>query len=160
MTDAKARAAEYLTSDSPTSRREKNLSLELCWACSFSKGMATGAAVGGIILAVAAGLSSVGLLAAPGMGVYVVGQWLSILTGFGAGALGGGLIGGLIGLGMPEHVADLYKAEVEKGGILMGVYAADDASANQIRSVFEQNGAEHIKIEGVKQGTGTGRKIA
>ncbi len=65
------------------------------------EGLATGAAVGGVLGAIALGLTSVGLLATPGLGVFVVGQWLSVLAGFGAGALGGGLIGGLICLGVP-----------------------------------------------------------
>src|SRR5579862_2345245 len=69
-------------------------------------GLAAGAAVGGLMGALAAGLTMVGLIAAPGLGVYAVGHWVSLLAGFGAGALGGGLIGGLIGLGIPEHEAD------------------------------------------------------
>jgi len=124
------------------------------------EGMSTGAAVGGVLGAIAAGLTTVGMLAAPGLGIFVVGQWLSILTGFGAGALSGGLIGGLIGLGLPEHEADLYRAEIEKGGILMGVYAVDDESADEIKAVFTQNEAEHIRLEHAKEGISQGRRVA
>ena len=114
------------------------------------QGMASGAAIGGVLGAVVLGLTTVGMIAAPGIGLFAVGQWLSLLAGFGAGALGGGLIGGLIGLGIPEHVAELYRGEIEKGGILIGVYSLDVERANEVVKLFEANGAEHVKSENVK----------
>lgn len=117
------------------------------------EGVATGAAVGGMLGAIALGLTSVGMVAAPGLGLFAVGQWLSILAGFGAGALGGGIVGGLIGIGVPEHEAELYKGELEKGGILVGVYALDNDRATEIHKLLEANGAEHVKSEHVKDET-------
>lgn len=115
-----------------------------------SRGLASGAAIGGVLGAVVLGLTTVSMVAAPGLGIFAVGQWLSLLAGFGAGALSGGLIGGLIGLGMPEHVAELYRGEIEKGGILIGVYSLDNARASEVTKLFEANGAEHVKSENVK----------
>ncbi|MBC7998487.1 MAG: DUF3341 domain-containing protein [Leptolyngbya sp.] len=114
------------------------------------EGVATGAAVGGVLGAIALGLTSVGMVAAPGIGLFAVGQWLSMLAGFGAGALGGGILGGLVGIGLPEHEAELYKGELEKGGILVGVYSMDPDKGNEIHKLLEANGAEHVKSEGVK----------
>jgi len=115
-----------------------------------SQGMASGAAVGGVLGAIVLGLTTVGMVAAPGVGIFAVGQWLSLLAGFGAGALGGGLIGGLIGLGISEHVAELYRGEIEKGGILIGVYSLDEDRAKEVVKLFEANGAEHVIAENVK----------
>jgi hypothetical protein len=115
------------------------------------EGMTTGAAIGGVLGAIALGLTSVGMVAAPAMGIFVVGQWLSVLAGFGAGALTGGLLGGLIGLGVPEHEAELYKGEIEKGGILLGVYAMDKERAEEVHKLLEANGAEHLRSENVKE---------
>ncbi|MBS1953004.1 MAG: DUF3341 domain-containing protein [Cyanobacteria bacterium SZAS-4] len=116
------------------------------------EGLATGAAVGGVLGAVALGLTATGLVAAPAIGLFAAGQWLAMLAGFGAGALGGGLIGGLVGLGIPEHEAELYRGELEKGGILLGVFAGDkdDDRTKEAHRLLEANGGEHVKCENVK----------
>jgi hypothetical protein len=114
------------------------------------EGLATGAAIGGILGAIALGLTSVGMVAAPGLGVFAVGSWLSVLAGFGAGALGGGLIGGLIGLGIPEHEAELYRGEIEKGGILLGVFSLEKDRSEEASKILEANGAEFVRSENVK----------
>jgi hypothetical protein len=114
------------------------------------EGLAAGAAIGGALGAIALGLTATGLLAAPAVGLYAAGQWLAMLAGFGAGALGGGLIGGLVGLGIPEHEAELYRGEIEKGGILLGVFASDDEKAKESHQLLEASGAEHVKSEHVK----------
>jgi len=115
------------------------------------EGLATGAAIGGVLGAIALGLTSVGMVAAPGLGIFAVGTWLSMLAGFGAGALSGGLIGGLVGLGVPEHEAELYRGEIEKGGILLGLFAADNDRAAEAQRLLEANGGAHIKVENAKE---------
>jgi hypothetical protein len=114
------------------------------------EGLAAGAAIGGALGAIALGLTATGLLAAPAIGLFAAGQWLAMLAGFGAGALGGGLIGGLVGLGIPEHEAELYRGEIEKGGILLGIYADEDEKVKEAHRLLEANGAEHVKSENVK----------
>lgn len=114
------------------------------------EGMATGAAVGGVLGALALGLTATGLVAAPAVGLFAAGQWLAALAGFGAGALGGGILGGLVGLGIPEHEAELYKGEIEKGGILLGVVGEDDDRTKEAHRLLEANGGEHVKAETVK----------
>ena len=60
-------------------------------------GGATGAAIGGIVAAIAAIGTS---LLIPGLGLVVAGPLAAGLAGAGAGAISGGLIGALIGLGL------------------------------------------------------------
>jgi hypothetical protein len=108
------------------------------------EGAAVGATVGGVIGAIAAGLAAVGTIAIPGLGLAAVGPIVAALAGLGAGAAAGGLSGALIGLGIPEHEAKFYKQEIERGGILVGVYAHDDR-VKETKEILEAAGAERIR---------------
>ena len=105
---------------------------------------ATGAAVGGTLGAVAAGLAAVATLTIPGLQVLAAGPVVAALTGLGAGAAAGGLTGALIGLGIPEHEAKFFHGEIERGGILVGVYSHDDR-AKMAKEVLESAGAEKVR---------------
>lgn len=107
------------------------------------EGAATGAAVGGVLGAIAAGLVSVGIIALPGVGLVAAGPIIAALAGAGAGGAAGGLLGALVGAGIPEHEAKLYSQELEQGGILVGVYAHDDRK-DRAHEIFETSGAESI----------------
>lgn len=107
------------------------------------EGTATGATVGGVVGAVAAGLAAVGTLAVPGLALVAAGPVVAALAGLGAGAAAGGLTGALIGLGLPEHEAKFYDKEIEKGGMLVGVYAHDDRQ-KVARDILEAAGAEKV----------------
>ena len=116
----------------------------LAMATKAPEGAATGATIGGVIGAVAAGLVALGILAVPGLGLVAAGPIVAALAGLGAGAAAGGLTGALIGLGIPEHEAKFYNEEIERGGILVGVYTHDDR-ADQARKILEAAGAERVK---------------
>lgn len=107
------------------------------------EGAAIGAGVGGAILALAAGLSAVGVVASGGLGLLAAGPIVAALAGAGAGAAAGGLVGGLIGLGVPEHEAKYYEDVISKGGVLVGVKAEGDRRA-VARTVLEETGAKTI----------------
>jgi hypothetical protein len=107
------------------------------------EGAATGATVGGVLGAVAAGLAAVGSLAIPGLAIVAAGPLVAALAGLGAGAAAGGLTGALIGLGIPEHEAKFFKGEIEKGGILVGVYAHEDRQ-KLAKDILEAAGAERV----------------
>lgn len=107
------------------------------------EGAATGAAIGGVLGAIAAGLVSVGIIALPGIGLVAAGPIIAALAGAGAGGAAGGLLGALAGAGIPEHEAKFFSEEIEKGGILVGVFAHDDRSA-RAREIFANAGAESI----------------
>ncbi|HQR38457.1 MAG TPA: hypothetical protein PLF26_08640 [Blastocatellia bacterium] len=107
------------------------------------EGAAAGAAIGGVLGAIAAGLVAVGIVAAPGLGLVAAGPLLALLAGAGAGGGAGGLIGGLVGTGLPEHEARLYSDKVEHGGILVGVFAHDD-KAKEAEKILEGIGARSV----------------
>lgn len=107
------------------------------------EGAATGATVGGVLGAIAAGLAAVGTLTVPGLSLVAAGPIMAALTGLGAGAAAGGLTGALVGLGIPEHEAKFLHGEIARGGILVGVYVHDDRS-RLARDVLDACGAEKI----------------
>lgn len=46
-----------------------------------------------------------------------------------AAAAAGGLVGGLVGLGIPEYEAKAYEERIKKGGFLMAVHVDDNKNA-------------------------------
>ena len=108
------------------------------------EGAATGATIGGVLGAIAAGLVAAGLIVVPGVSLVVAGPIVATLAGLGAGAAAGGLTGALVGLGIPEHEAKFYNEEIERGGILVGVYSHGDR-ADQAKKILEAAGAEKVK---------------
>ncbi|AYK03137.1 hypothetical protein [Legionella sainthelensi] len=82
-------------------------------------GGATGAAIGGIVAAIAAIGTS---LIIPGLGLVVAGPLVAGLAGAGAGGITGSLIGALIGWGIPEDKAKIYESGIKSGGIVLGVH--------------------------------------
>ena len=107
------------------------------------EGVTTGAAIGGVLGSDAAGLAAIGTLAIPGLSLVAAGPVIAALSGLGAGAAAGGIVGGLVGLGIPEHEAKLYDEDLQKGGILLGVYTHDD-NARHAREVLKAAGAERV----------------
>lgn len=93
------------------------------WEEGAGIGAAAGAATGtGLGLAVAANLI-------PGVGpVLVGGAIMAILASAGTGAAVGGLIGALVGLGVPEEEASYYDSQFKTGRTIVTV-RADDRSA-------------------------------
>jgi hypothetical protein len=116
----------------------------LAMATKAPEGAATGATIGGVLGAVAAGLVAAGVIVVPGIGLMAAGPIVATLAGLGAGAAAGGVTGALIGVGIPEHEARFYNDEIERGGILLGVYAHDDRR-DQAKKILEAAGAERVK---------------
>ncbi|MBA2657857.1 MAG: hypothetical protein H0U70_12885 [Tatlockia sp.] len=81
-------------------------------------GSATGAAIGGIVAAIAAIGTS---LVLPGLGIIIAGPLAAGLAGAGTGGITGGFVGALIGWGIPEDKAQVYETGIKTGGILLGV---------------------------------------
>ena len=108
------------------------------------EGMATGATIGGVLGAIAAGLVALGIIVVPGLGLLAAGPIVATLAGLGAGAAAGGLTGALVGLGIPEHEATFYNEHIEKGGILVGVYSHSD-TVERAKSILEAAGAEKVR---------------
>lgn len=97
------------------------------------EGVGTGAAIGGTIGAVLAGLLAVGSVVIPGVGLVAAGSLAAMLAGAGAGGLTGGLIGWLASAGIPEDVAPYYERGLQAGGVVVAVAAhpGDEARVQQ-----------------------------
>ena len=93
-------------------------------------------AVGGTVLGGAVGLLvGVGLLTIPGIGpVLAAGPLAAALgstaLGAGIGAAAGGLVGSLVGAGVPESQANYYAEGVRRGGTLVSI-RADEGMAER-----------------------------
>jgi hypothetical protein len=98
------------------------------------EGVGTGAAIGGTIGAVLAGLLAVGSVTIPGVGLIAAGPVAAMLAGAGAGSLAGSLLGWLVGAGIPEDVAPYYERGLTEGGVVVAVAAhpGDEARVQQI----------------------------
>jgi hypothetical protein len=101
------------------------------WEEGTGIGAAAGAATGtGLGLAVAAGLlTPVGPLIAGG-------ALVALLASVGAGATVGTLVGGLVGLGVPEDDANYYEGEVHAGRYVVTVDAGPRSS--EVQSMFRR----------------------
>jgi len=104
------------------------------WEEGTGIGAAAGAATGlGWGLAVAAGLL-------PAVGPVIMGGTLvALLASAGTGAAAGTLLGGLIGLGIPEDDAAYFDGEFRAGRTLVAVHTQDRYA--EARAIMEQHGA-------------------
>jgi hypothetical protein len=86
------------------------------------EGLGIGAAIGGSVGALAAALAAAGTsLAIPPLGIIVSGALAAGLAGAGAGATAGGIVGFLLGLGIPNEQAKMLEGDIRKGGVIISV---------------------------------------
>lgn len=130
-----------MSADKTTHREGKsglpNDPTESRWEEGTGIGAAAGAVTGtGLGLAVAAGLL-------PPIGPLIAGGALvALLASAGAGATVGTVVGGLVGLGIPEDEATYYEDELKGGRTLVTVHAADTAfgRADAARDILSRHG--------------------
>jgi len=109
------------------------------------EGASTGAASGAVAGGVLGWLAGIGLLAIPGIGPFIAaGPIMAALAG--AGALGtvGGIVGALVGMGIPEYEAKRYEGRVKNGGILLSVHCDDHDWVKRSEEILKRTGAEDI----------------
>lgn len=108
-----------------------------------AEGVAIGTGVGGSIGALTTGFAAAGVLASTGVGLIAAGPLVAALAGAGAGAAGGSVLGGLVGLGIDEHQVKLYEDAVKEGSVLVGV---DEGTldTDTIKAVFERHDAKNV----------------
>jgi len=112
-----------------------------------AEGAAAGATVGGVLVAVAAGLLATGtVVATGGAGLLMAGPIVAALAGAGAGGATGGILGGLIGLGVPDNHVKSYEKAVEAAGMLLGV-EINDTNKAQVREILKSTGGKSISTE-------------
>jgi len=100
------------------------------------EGVGTGAAIGGTIGAVLAGLLAVGTVTIPGVGLIAAGSLAALLAGAGAGGVTGGLIGWLASAGIPHDVAPYYERGLQNGGVVVAV-AAHEGQESRVQQVLQ-----------------------
>jgi hypothetical protein len=109
------------------------------------EGATTGAASGAVAGGVLGWLAGIGALAIPGIGPFIAaGPIMAALAG--AGALGafGGIVGALVGMGIPEYEAKRYEGRVKHGGILLSVHCDDHDWVKRGEEILKRTGAEDI----------------
>jgi hypothetical protein len=109
------------------------------------EGAEIGGAVGGTIGAIVAGLAALGTaLALPGIGLFMAGPIVAALVGAGAGVATGGLVGALVGWGIPEERVKHYAAGLHDGGILVAVHAKCEDDAKHFVDVLKEHDGHHV----------------
>jgi hypothetical protein len=102
-----------------------------------AQGAAAGLVGGGLIGGLVGFLVATGALAIPGIGPVVAGGVLAntfgivggtAVAGAGIGAAAGGILGALVGMGIPEHEAHYFEEGVRSGSTLVTVTAPGRAS--------------------------------
>lgn len=109
----------------------------------LSEGAAIGAGVGGGIGAIIAGFTAVGAVATGGIGLVAAGPLVAALAGAGAGAAGGSVIGGLVGLAIPEHEVKFFEDALSEGAVLLGV-DTENVDNKVVREVFDAHDASKV----------------
>jgi hypothetical protein len=103
-----------------------------------------GAAAGSMMGGAAGWALGLGALAIPGVGpLLAAGPIIGALTGFAAGAGAGGLLGMLVGSGIPDEHAAHYDRAVREGKIAIAVLADD--RAGEARRILDETGAEYVE---------------
>jgi hypothetical protein len=73
---------------------------------------------------------------------------MAALAGAGAAGVAGGIIGALVGLGIPEYEAKRYEGLLKQGRVLLSVHCDDSDWAGRAKRVLENAGAEDISSTG------------
>jgi hypothetical protein len=60
----------------------------------------------------------------------------------------GGIIGALVGLGIPEYEAKRYEGRIKAGGILLSVHCDNSDWVSKAKEVLRETGAEDIASAG------------
>lgn len=100
-----------------------------------------GATTGGLIGGAAGLLAGVGALAVPGIGpLLAAGPIAATLTG----AVGGGLLGGLVDMGIPEDRSQYYEGQV-KGGKVLAMVDASSGRVDKAAQIMRRHGASDVE---------------
>ncbi|HEX5229114.1 MAG TPA: DUF3341 domain-containing protein [Bryobacteraceae bacterium] len=127
----------------PDNTGTKDLAMER--STKAPEGTAAGAGGGAVVGGILGWLAGIGLLAVPGLGMFVAaGPIMAMLSGIGVGGVLGGITGALAGLGTPEYEAKRYEGRIRKGGILVSVHCDDREWVKSAREILVQTGAEDV----------------
>jgi hypothetical protein len=109
------------------------------------EGATTGAASGALLGGMLGWLAGVGAFAIPGLGPFIAaGPIIAMLAGAGAAGVAGGIVGSLVGMGIPEYEAKRFEGRVKAGGILMSVHCDSSDWVKRAKRILEETGAEDV----------------
>jgi hypothetical protein len=74
--------------------------------------------------------------------------------------LTGGLLGALVGSGIPEEHAAEYESGIKNGGVYMGVNARNDEDAQYFHNEFSRSGGSHVVGTGIGAAQSAARRSA
>lgn len=95
------------------------------------EGLAVGGALGGTLGGIIGAIAAIGTsLVVPGLGLIIAGPIVAGLAGAGVGSISGGMLGALVGWGIPEPRAQMYEKGIQSGGILLGVNSKNHDVSN------------------------------
>jgi hypothetical protein len=110
------------------------------------EGAATGGLTGGLLGALIGGLTMVGSVLIPGVGLLVAGPLIGILTGGAIGTAAGSLVGALVGAGIPEEEAKFYEKQLKNRGNVLVVAHIKPEQEREIRDLFQRHGAQSVRV--------------
>jgi uncharacterized membrane protein len=112
---------------------------------SAAEGAAAGAFAGGLTGAFAGWIIGAGSLLIPGFGPFLAaGAIATALTGAALGAGIGAIGGALTGMGIPEEEARWYEQQVQAGGTLVTVDAAN--RADEAEEILRRHGGRDVRM--------------
>lgn len=109
------------------------------------EGAAAGGAAGMGVGAILGWLTGIGTLAIPGVGPFIAaGPIMAALSGAALVGAAGGIIGAMVGLGIPEYEAKLYDGKIRGGNILISVHTDNSSQESIAKDIYKKAGAEDI----------------
>ncbi|MCR4337204.1 MAG: hypothetical protein NUV91_05310 [Candidatus Omnitrophica bacterium] len=109
------------------------------------EGAVQGAGTGGILGGTLGWLASMGTLAIPGAGPFIVaGPLMAALSGLAIGATVGGVTGALVGMGIPAYEAKHYEGKIKEGNALISVAIREDEEKNLVKDILKKAKAQDI----------------
>lgn len=113
------------------------------------EGATTGATAGAVIGGTLGLLAGIGALAIPGLGIFIAaGPILGALAGAGGVGVAGGIVGAIIGMGIPEYEAKRYEGLIKDGRTLLSVHCDTSEWVSRAKDALKSVGAQDISSTG------------
>jgi hypothetical protein len=109
------------------------------------EGAGIGAGLGGALGAVVASVAAIGTgVSLPGLGLVLSGPLSAALAGTEADGAAAGVLGGLVGWGLPQEQARVYEAGLHDGAIVMGLQPRSLEDADHLARRWQEVGGEDL----------------